>query len=356
MRPIRISTAGTLVFAMLAVGCSDAATDAEPAPTTTVATDSTTTEPAADDQLDDVAAEPDAIEVVDGSGTTLRFDIAAERVACRNSGCSVTLAQLGIVPVASTFEPARAEHYWGAEAASITLMPEGAENYAALDPDLIVVGAGDPILSDLEVIAPVYVIAELGTIAEDAAKLTQDLATLTGSDERGQEIVAEWNRTVADITAAEVSGADDVRLLQLWAGDPAGFSGWTSNSQWCDLLRSLRLVGECVFDPALPGSDFTEFSTEAVLAAQPSHISYQLEWQYIGENVALENRADEAWLQLDAVQNGNAYRVPTSGNFTPSFFELIYELENYLFHVFGPDQGFEDPGNFVDWSGPEAAS
>ncbi|MEM9135717.1 MAG: ABC transporter substrate-binding protein [Actinomycetota bacterium] len=284
----------------------------------------------------------------------MTLDQPATRVACRNSGCSVTLAELGIVPVASTFEAARAEFYWGEAAADITLMAEGAENYAAMEADLIVVGATDPILSDLRVIAPVYVIAELGTLADDAVKLTQDLATLTGTDGRGAEMVQQWERIAADLRANPIAGAADVELLQLWGGNPAGFSGWTSNSQWCDLLTEFALVGSCLFDPATPGADFTEFSTEAVLAAQPTHISVQLEWQYIGESVPLENRADEAWLQLNAVADGNAYRVPTSGNFTPSFYELIYELENYLFHVFGPDAGFSDPGFFIDWPGPGA--
>ncbi|MEM7141997.1 MAG: ABC transporter substrate-binding protein [Actinomycetota bacterium] len=348
-------------------GCSEAADeggDSEPMPPGDEAPSSTSavgdpvaeTDPPVDgaDASGTSEERPDGVAVVDGAGTAISLDVPAERVACRNSGCSVTLARLGIVPVASTFEPARADFYWGPDdAATISLMPEGAENYVALEPDLIVVGATDQLIEDLAVIAPLYVVPELGDLAADAEKLTSDLATLTGTVDRGETMIDRWSEFRDGLEAADVAGVADVRLLQLWAGDPAGFSGWTSNSQWCDLLRALDLVGECLFEPITAGTDFAQFSTEAVLASQPSHISYQLEWQYIGEDVALEDRADEAWLRLDAVQNGDAYRVPTSGNFTPSLYELTYELENYLFHVFGPEQGFDDPGNFIDWSGPD---
>ncbi|MEM9465601.1 MAG: ABC transporter substrate-binding protein [Actinomycetota bacterium] len=366
-RAARQAMSTVAVVCLITAACSTT-TEPESTDATTAAEDSDTSAPTSDEDErepqdaqveagppssddEDAAETPEAeIEVVDGAGTALVFDAPVERIACRNSGCSVTLAQLGLVPVASTFEPARAELYWGTGAQSILLMPDGAENYAPLAPDLIVVGAGDPLIRDLEVIAPVYVIAALGNLADDATKLTRDLAAMAGAVEQGETIVDDWNDFAATLSDREVPGAADVRLLQLWAGDPSGFSGWTNNSQWCDLLRDLALVGECLFDPITPETDFGQFSTEAVLAAQPSHISVQLEWQHIGENVALEERADEAWLQLDAVQRGNAYRVPTSGNFTPSFFELRYELENYLFHVFGVGAGFEDPGFFVDWA------
>ncbi|MEM9565869.1 MAG: helix-turn-helix domain-containing protein [Actinomycetota bacterium] len=300
----------------------------------------------------DLVVEP--LTVVDGLGRMLTFEETPERIACRNSGASMLLAGLGLVPVSTFFEPERAALYYGDDAIDeITFAPITAEEQALLEPDLVVTGELDPMRVDLDPLFPVYAIATGGLVA-NARKLTTDIAALTGRMAEGEQVIQQWEEFIAKLTDIEVEGAEDVRLLQLWGGAPDTYQGWTNISDWCGLLTDLKLVGECLFDPETPDQQFAEFSTEAILAAQPTHISYVLEWQLEGTDgyVLPEERQDPAWGQLDAVAAGNVYVVPTTGHFANGFFEIMYELENYLFNVFGPAQGFEDPGPFVEWEGP----
>ncbi|MEM7272068.1 MAG: ABC transporter substrate-binding protein [Actinomycetota bacterium] len=295
------------------------------------------------------------VSVTDGLGRTVTLDQPAERIACRDSGCSLVLAELGLVPVATFFEPNRAAFYYGEESiGDITFAPDGPENTIATEPDLLVINLreADLNLEQYEVLIPTYVIDDSGNLAENAAKLTADIAALSDRVVEGEQSIAEWERFVGSLAEIEISGVEDVRLLQLWGGAPDSYQGWMSNSDWCVLLDDLDLVGQCVFDPPVPGSDFSEFSAEAILAEQPTHISYLLEWQYGGEFPQPEDRTDPTWSQLDAVAAGNVYVVPSTGNFANAYHEIIYELENYLFHVYGPAQGFEDPGPFTEWDGP----
>ncbi|MEM9608811.1 MAG: helix-turn-helix domain-containing protein [Actinomycetota bacterium] len=317
------------------------------------ATNDTTTVPsaAAPSPADEAV---DQLTVVDGLGRMLTFDETPARIACRNSGASMLLADLGLVPVSTFFEPERAALYFGDDAVDdIAFAPVSAEEQAVLEPDLVVTGELDRVRPDLETLFPVYAIAT-GSLVENARKLTTDIAALTGRVAEGEQVIKQWEEFVAKLTDLEVEGAEDVRLLQLWGGAPDSYQGWTNISDWSGLLTDLHLVGECLFDPETPDQQFAEFSAEAVVDAQPTHISYVLEWQLAGTDgyVLPDARQDHAWSQLDAVAAGNVYVVPTTGHFANGFFEIMYELENYLFHVFGPEQGFEDPGPFVEWKGP----
>ncbi|MEM9710937.1 MAG: helix-turn-helix domain-containing protein [Actinomycetota bacterium] len=294
------------------------------------------------------------LTVVDGLGRTLSFDEAPKRIACRNSGASMLLADLGLVPVSTFFEPERAALYFGGDVIDeITFAPVSADEQAVPAPDLVVTGELDRVRSDLEARFPVYAIAT-GSLEANARKLATDIAALTGRVAEAEQVIERWEAFVAKLAHMEIDGVEDVRLLQLWGGAPDAYHGWTNISDWSGLLTDLNLVGECLFEPDTPDQQFTEFSPEAVLAAQPTHISYVLEWQLEGSDgyVLPHERQDPAWSQLDAVAAGNVYVAPTTGQFANGFFEIMYELENYLFHVFGPEQGFEDPGPFVEWEGP----
>ncbi|MEM8748308.1 MAG: helix-turn-helix domain-containing protein [Actinomycetota bacterium] len=349
------------VGAMLMVAAcgsdDDDATDDESASVPS-ATDTETTDDADEASATATAASEAAagepVSVVDGLGRTLTFEETPSRIACRVSGCGMVLADLGLVPVSTFFEPERAALYYGEDAVDeITFAPISAEDTAVLEPDIVFVGEADQALADLEELFPVYAIAT-GGLVENARKLTTDMAALTGRVEEAEQVIAQWDDFVGKLGEMEIEGVEDVRLLQLWGGAPDTYQGWTSISDWCLLLTDLNLVGECLFDPETEGQQFAEFSTEAVIAAQPTHISYVLEWQLEGTDdyVLPDERQDPAWSQLDAVAAGNVYVVPTTGHFANGFFEIMYELENYLFHVFGPEQGFEDPGPFVEWAGP----
>ncbi|MEM9710936.1 MAG: ABC transporter substrate-binding protein [Actinomycetota bacterium] len=297
------------------------------------------------------------VTVVDGLGRTVTVDEIPESIACRDSGCSLVLADLGLVPSSTFFEPERAAFYYGDDNIDgITFAPVSVEDLATTEPDLIVINlaTAQNDLDQLEILSPVYVIGDSGNLAENAEQLTTDLAALTGRVAEGEAAIARWEDFAGKLADIEIDGVEDVRLLQLWSGSPDTYLGWTSISDWCVLLDDLNLVGSCVFDPETPDQEFAEFSTEAVLFEQPTHISLLLEWQLEGsdEYFAPEQRTDPAWSQLDAVAAGNVYIVPSTGNFANAYYEIIYELENYLFHVFGPEQGFEDPGPFLDWDGP----
>ncbi|MEM9037033.1 MAG: ABC transporter substrate-binding protein [Actinomycetota bacterium] len=339
-----------------------ATTEAETSDTTDEAP--TTTEAETSDTTDEAPTTTEAetsapASVVDGLGRTVTLDEIPERIACRDSGCSLVLAELGLVPVATFFEPERAAFYYGEDNIDgITFAPVSVEDTATAEPDLIVINlaTAENELDQFEILSPVYVIDDSGNLAENAEKLTTDLAALTDRVAEGEQAIAQWQDFVGQLADIEIEGVEDVRLLQLWSGSPDTYLGWTSISDWCVLLDDLDLVGACVFDPETPDQEFAEFSTEAVLAEQPTHISLLLEWQLEGsdEYFAPDQRTDPAWSQLDAVAAGNVYIVPSTGNFANAYYEIIYELENYLFHVFGPEQGFDDPGPFLEWDGPSS--
>ncbi|MEM9565868.1 MAG: ABC transporter substrate-binding protein [Actinomycetota bacterium] len=364
-RLLRLSAA-LLASVLFLAACGD--DDSDVADDTSASTPATTEAETTDSTDDPSASAPatteaetsepaDPVSVVDGLGRTVTLDEIPERIACRDSGCSLVLADLGLVPVATFFEPERAAFYYGEDRIDdITFAPVSVEDTATAEPDLIVINlaTAESELDQFEILSPVYVIDDSGNLAENAEKLTSDLAALTGRIAEGAQAIAQWQDFVGQLADIEIDGVDDVRLLQLWSGSPDTYLGWTSISDWCILLDDLDLVGECVFDPETPDQDFAEFSTEAVLAEQPTHISLLLEWQLEGsdEYFAPDQRTDPAWSQLDAVAAGNVYIVPSTGNFANAYHEIIYELENYLFNVFGPEQGFEDPGPFLEWDGP----
>lgn len=178
------------------------------------------------------------------------------------------------------------------------------EAVAEAAPDLIVSRVDDvePILEELQAIAPVIAIGEQGTSTwQDDLRL---VAEATGTEERADELVASYDARIAEVSAqyADVLAANT--FVPTSISDEG--SEVRPNRLLSTVLRDLGAQPSQAFADAVAAEDGVEYSTEQLAQAYgdaTAIIALVNEPDYWAE---LQD--DSLWVQLPAVAVGHVVR------------------------------------------------
>lgn len=184
------------------------------------------------------------------------------------------------------------------------------EAIAAAAPDLIISRADDvePVLAELQAIAPVLAIGEQTTSTWQDDLLLVGRAT--GREERAQQLVDDYDQQVADFRAANADALAATAVAPV--SIDADGSAIRPERLLSTVMRDVGATPSKAFDAAVAaGPDGVEHGPEQLLAeygdadAVVALVNTAQEWQAL--------QSDPLWQQLPAVQQG---RVVRSNNAT----------------------------------------
>jgi iron complex transport system substrate-binding protein len=212
-----------------------------------------------------------------------------------------------------------------------------AEHVISLSPDLVVVAnwSDSSAVSQLRAAGvPVYLIESGRTVEQIAGKIRR-LALLTGDGERGESIVREMNRRVAEV-ARRVSAVPPARRKSIldysvWGGAMGRGSTWDEVVRRAGLVNA---VGE--FNADQWGQ--VPLSREKILQLDPDILALP-GWIFgdpeAADRFASEVLKDPAFSLLKAVRRGSVLRVP--GTFSNTSSQYIAAAVEYLARAAYPE-------------------
>ena len=184
----------------------------------------------------------------------------------------------------------------------------GAEAYAALQPDLVILkSALKPTLGkNLEAIKVPTLYVDLETPDDYYRDLTT-LGRIFGEDTRAAELVSYYRALVAD-TEKRVAGQPKPRTLLVQAGSGTGL--WEAPP---DAWMQTHLVGVAggtpVWAGAVPGSGWTKLGAEQIAAWNPELVIV-VSYRENSAKAAESFRTDPRFAALEAVRNGRVHAMP----------------------------------------------
>ena len=184
----------------------------------------------------------------------------------------------------------------------------GAEAYAALKPDLVILkSALKPTLGkNLEAIKVPTLYVDLET-PEDYYRDLATLGRIFSEEARAAELVGYYRALVAD-TQRRVAGKAKPRTLLVQPGSGTGL--WEAPP---DAWMQTRLVGIAGGNPvwagAVPGSGWTKLGAEQIAAWNPE-VVIVVSYREDSAKTAASFRTDPRFAALDAVKNGRVHAMP----------------------------------------------
>lgn len=260
----------------------------------------------------------------------------AERVVALNVTAMGQLMSLGIAPVGA-FGPATGESvedYLRRERGMV--LPSGIERVtdadwnpnwevvAALAPDLVIGWSAEEVAAG-EAIAPVFAVNAGEQDGAEALEAYEEglraLARLTGRDAQAENAIA---RAQARLAAYEALAPSRPAVLHIGTADAESFWVFSDQDLNCQLLDR---IADCAA-PATDGSTYDQWTTEALLQADPEVIL--LVGSYWGDGTdpdALLDALDDnpLWVELRAVQAGRVHVLPHDARATS-----IWGVGDYL--------------------------
>lgn len=246
-------------------------------------------------------AEAQPIRVIDDDGNLLELERPAQRIISLAPSMTELLFSLGAGPrivgvmAFSDYPPAATDIPVVGQSDLLDM-----EGILALQPDLIVAWkTGNPrsAIARLQALGiPVY-IAEPVSLASIAVEL-ENLARLTGLEEQGKTIAADFLAALNDLAQANADKTDVRVFYQVWDSPLISVGG-------AELINDIiRLCGGRNIFADLPVGP--KVSVEAVLSRNPDTIIAS--GMDAGRPQWLDDWLD--WDQLNAVKNGNLYFIP----------------------------------------------
>ncbi len=216
-------------------------------------------------------------------------------------------------------------------AAGLPREPElNAEHVISLSPDLVLVAnwsdsSGVSLLRSAGV--PVF-LTESGRTVEQIAEKIRRLALLTGDEEKGERIVADMQRRIAEVwkrvSPIPVSERKSILDYSVWGG------AMGRGSTWDEVVRRAGLVN-AVGSYTADQWGQVPLSREKILELDPDILALP-GWVFgdpaAAEKFASEVLKDPALSQLKAVRKGNVLRIP--GKFENTSSQYIAAAIEYL--------------------------
>jgi len=285
----------------------------------------------------------------DGGGKTHTIDEPFTKVGCLYSGCEEAMADLGLLPNAILSGGQDGPLLRPVGTAPYEIQDEvSAEEWAKSGSDVIVDLAG-PIGEDdaraLKSVAPVvfmnapYQVWNPDRVVGGVEAWKQDLwmlGQITDNPDKAKEAIERFDRFVAGLQALAPDDAASTEVANLSVEDNGVYSLTDPDSPFCDALERYEL-GTCT---RIDGwdADTWEVNAEAFLAADPEWIAYTV----YDDSQSYQDRDDPVWKRLTAVQEGQVFDFSRSN--CCGLRILTLALQDYAFHVWGPESGVEDPG------------
>jgi iron complex transport system substrate-binding protein len=184
----------------------------------------------------------------------------------------------------------------------------GAESYAALKPDLVILKSAmkGSLGKGLEALGLRALYLDLET-PEDYYRDLAALGRAFGEEQRAEALVAGYKRLVSD-TERRVSGRPRPKVLLVQPASAAGVweappEGWMQTS----LVRMAG--GDPVWAGAAPGGGWTRLGAEQIAAWNPDSVVV-VSYREDAERPAAAFRTDPRFVSLAAVRNGRVLAMP----------------------------------------------
>lgn len=282
------------------------------------------------------------LTITDAAGQEFTFD-APPKIGCWWSGCTETMADLGIVPHAASYNDTNENSVFFYPAGMPTHKikdPRNPELWAAAEVDILVMRVpADPGYDALKAAAPIFYLhhSSFGespqTGYQGLLENLRLLGQLTGQPEAAAAAITRFENVLANLRALATPETQAQTVAVLW--DDTVYRTIDQTSPFCVALAELGL-GQCIEGPF-----WEEISAETFLAANPDWIAYQ------SVGAAHEARTDPVWLQLAAVKAGQVY--DTMGYYYCCGIRgLIHTLQEYVHYVL-PEANIPAPGPWLDF-------
>jgi len=289
------------------------------------------------------------LTLTDGAGHEITVEQPFTKVGCLYSGCEEAMADLALLPNAIL-----AGEQPGAFLRPVGTAPHeikdevSAEEWAKSDSDVIVDLAG-PIGEDdkraLESVAPVifmnapYAVWNPDRVVPGVDAWKEDLwmmGLLTGKAEAAQAAIARFEQFMAGLQALAPEDAAEQEVANLSADADGVYSLMDPASPFCEALQTYEL-GKCATIDGWDAESW-EVNAEAFLTADPQWIAYTV----YDDSQTYKSRKDPVWTRLTAVREGRVFDFSRTN--CCGLRMLEHSLQDYAFHVWGPDSGVPDPG------------
>jgi ABC-type Fe3+-hydroxamate transport system substrate-binding protein len=319
-------------------------------------TDAVATESAAVDGPWSKPLEPVAFPLTftDGAGKEHTIDAPYTKVGCLYAGCDEDLADLGLVPNATLSGGDDGPFLRPAGQPAFEIQDEvNPEEWAKTGSDVIIDLAG-PIGDDderaLKSVAPVvflnspYRVWNPDRVIPGIQAWKEDLwliGQITDHADLAKAAIERFDDFMSGLKAMAPEDAASTQIANLSADDPGVYSLLDPKSPFCDALSSYQL-GSCISIAGWNANSWA-VNSEAFLAADPQWIAYTV---YDPEQ-SYTDRKDPVWQRLTAVKEGRVFDFSRSN--CCSLRLLEHALQDYAFHVWGPDSGVPDPGPENDY-------
>ncbi len=289
------------------------------------------------------------LTITDGGGHEITIDAPFTKVGCLYSGCEEAMADLGLLPNAILSGETPGAFLRPVGTAPFEIKDEvSAEEWAKSGSDVIVDLAG-PIGEDdkraLKSVAPVvfmnapYQVWNPDRVVPGVQAWKEDLwmmGQLTGNTVAAKAAIDRFDQFMAGLQKLAPPDAADTVVANLSVEADGVYSLTDPDSPFCDALKSYEL-GQCL---RIDGwdADTWEVNAEAFLAADPEWIAYTV----YSDKDSYTDRKDPVWQRLTAVQEGRVFDFSRTN--CCGLRMLEHSLQDYAFHVWGPDSGVPDPG------------
>lgn len=259
------------------------------------------------------------ISLTDARGKTIELDGPATRVVGTEWGAVENLVTLGVMPVGAA--DVKGYGAWvKAEPLDDSVTDIGTrgepsfDTIASLDADLIVAtnDLSDNVIRQLEDLAPVMVVksADASHQIQQAEDNLRQVAEATGTQEKAEEAIGEYDAAVADGKAAlEQAGLAGTRVAFAdgWAADgQVSIRPYAKGSLMTDINTDLGLESAWTMkgDPAY---GLAQTDVEALTTIDADRFVYIANDVDADFTDALEDNA--VWKSLPFVKSGNVYRL-----------------------------------------------
>jgi ABC-type Fe3+-hydroxamate transport system substrate-binding protein len=310
------------------------------------------------------------VTITDAVGHKHTFDKPVTKIGCYWAGCDEDLADLGLVPAASSNiqnENGKLVYPLGQPSADITKMggEDNPESWAAAGVDLIVVrGPANADIKAFESVAPVLYLYAPGfddsTPYKGLKGYEQNLrllAEVTGRPDAADKAIKRFDTFMSALKAKAPANAAKATVAAIFQSNDGTYTLVGPTSPFCVGLVQYGM-GRCV-ESASRNATSWQINSEAFLALNPDWIVYM--GGESGKSTSWVKRSDATWKKLSAVLARHVYDDPAAREYCCSMRVLAPTYQLYGYQVWGSGSGVADPGaildyNYTDKSSPVAGS
>ncbi len=253
---------------------------------------------------DDKPSGNEAITITDDTGTEIRLDGPASRIACLTMICVDALTEVGITPVAYRDALATDERYAGPDAQMREITggfgEENVEDIALATPDLVIglAGAQDGLRAAVEEHAPLYLVEPRSW--QDSVAFLRTVGEITGTTAEADEKADAFTARVTEAATAR----SELTTLSMY-GEPGSLGVDSVETPVGSLLAE-------VSDYPWPAAEdpFANVAVEQIAKVDPELVFAQAfsasdDTEPLGERLA----ADPTWAGLTAARTDHVVEV-----------------------------------------------